>query len=133
MAKKDNRIDQYITKAQPFAKPILTHLRDLIHKTCPGVEEKIKWGFPHFDYQGEMMCSMAGFKEHASFGFWKTSLLKDPKKLLVEGGMGAFGKLTSLNDLPTYKQLADFIKQAMKLILSGGVLNPQDVLKPPRL
>lgn len=35
-------IDQYIAKAQPFAQPILNHLRELIHEVCPEVEEKMK-------------------------------------------------------------------------------------------
>jgi len=59
-------IDDYIEKSAAFAKPILLHLRQLIHKTCPEVEERIKWGFPHFDYKGQMMCSMAAFKKHCA-------------------------------------------------------------------
>ncbi len=80
MAKKDARIDAYIKNSEEFAKPILAHFRALIHKACPDVEETMKWSFPHFDYKGEMMCSMASFKEHCAFGFWKTSLMKDPHK-----------------------------------------------------
>ena len=70
MAQKILSIYNYIAASADFAKPILLHLRELVHKTCPQVEEKIKWGFPHFDYKGEMMCSMAAFKQHAVFGFW---------------------------------------------------------------
>ena len=65
MIKKDARIDSYISKSADFAKPILIHLRELVHLSCPEVEEKIKWGFPHFDYKG-MMCSMASFKKHCA-------------------------------------------------------------------
>ncbi len=78
MAKTDKKIDAYIAKAQPFAKPILEHFRELVHKNCPEVEEKMKWSFPHFDYNGQMMCSMAAFKQHCSVGFWKASLMDDP-------------------------------------------------------
>ena len=78
MSKKIKEIDDYINKAADFAKPILTHIRALVHATCPAVEEKMKWSFPHFDYKGEMMCSMAAFKQHAVFGFWKAALMKDP-------------------------------------------------------
>jgi len=67
---RDPRVTAYIRKAAPFARPILTYLRSVIHTACPGVEERIKWSFPHFDYNGKMMCSMAAFKEHAVFGFW---------------------------------------------------------------
>lgn len=121
MPAKDKRIDAYIAKAQPFAQPILTHLRALVHKACPDIEETMKWSMPHFDYRGEMMCSMAAFKQHAVFGFWKEKLLKDPKGYLqkrsAEGGsaMGHFGRITSLKDLPPDKAIIDFVKQAMKL------------------
>ena len=79
MPKTDSRIDAYIAKSQLFAQPILIHIRKLVHSACPDVEEKIKWGFPHFDYKDEMMCSMAGFKQHAVFGFWKAPLMKDKR------------------------------------------------------
>jgi uncharacterized protein YdeI (YjbR/CyaY-like superfamily) len=118
MAKKEKAIDAYIAKSADFAKPILKHIRELVHKTCPDLEEKMKWSFPHFDYKGEMMCSMAAFKQHAVFGFWKASLMKDP--VLIENSrsevsMGHLGRLTSLKDLPADKKLTGWIKEAMQL------------------
>lgn len=120
MSKKDKRIDAYITKSADFAKPILKHLRTLVHKACPDVEETIKWGFASFDYKGPF-CSMAHFKEHAAFGFWKGALLKDPKGYLQPsaknggGSMGNLGRITSLKDLPPDSVIIDFIRQAKKL------------------
>ena len=118
MSVRNKVIDTYITKSADFAKPILNHIRSLVHKACPDAEEKIKWGFPHFDYKGEMMCSMAAFKQHAVFGFWKAALMKDP--VLVETArsevsMGHLGRLTSLKDLPPDKKLIAWIKEAMAL------------------
>jgi uncharacterized protein YdeI (YjbR/CyaY-like superfamily) len=118
MGKKEKAIDGYIAKSANFAKPILMHIRELVHKACPDVEEKMKWSFPHFDYKGEMMCSMAAFKQHAVFGFWKAPLMKD--KILVENAksevaMGHLGKLTSVKDLPSDKKMTAWIKEAMKL------------------
>ena len=63
MIKKDKRVDAYILKSENFAKPILNHLKNLVHTACPDVQETIKWSFPHFDYKG-MMCSMASFILH---------------------------------------------------------------------
>jgi uncharacterized protein YdhG (YjbR/CyaY superfamily) len=63
-------VDAYIARAQPFARPILEHLRELVHEGCPGIEETIKWGRPFFEYRGEILCNMSGFKQHCSFGFW---------------------------------------------------------------
>lgn len=68
MAKRDPRIDAYIAKSAEFARPILEHLRQVVHVACPDVEETMKWSMPHFDIHGEMMCSMAAFKGRAVFG-----------------------------------------------------------------
>lgn len=114
---KDKRIDTYIGASADFAKPILTHLRGLVHKACPQVNETIKWGFPHFDYHG-IMCSMASFKQHAAFGFWKAKLMEDFEKVLKPNGetaMGHFGKIKSLRDLPADKILVQYIKEAARL------------------
>ena len=120
MGKKDKRVDAYIAKAQPFAKPILQHLRKLVHKACLDVQETIKWGMPAYEYKG-ILCGMAAFKQHAVFGFWKSRLLKDPNNHLgerhVDGGeaMGNLGRLTSVKDLPPDKAILDFIAQARRL------------------
>jgi uncharacterized protein YdeI (YjbR/CyaY-like superfamily) len=122
MPSVDPRIDVYIEKAQPFAQPVLQHLRKLIHRACPDVEETMKWSFPHFDYKGAMMCSMASFKQHCVFGFWKAALMKDSRFLetaKTEVAMGHLGRITSLKDLPSDKQLTAWIKEAMKLNEQG--------------
>ncbi|MFN8244530.1 MAG: YdeI/OmpD-associated family protein [Ferruginibacter sp.] len=118
MAKKEKAIDAYIAQSADFARPILHHLRELVHKTCPEVEEKMKWSFPHFDYKGEMMCSMAAFKQHAVFGFWKAAIMKDPvlaETARSEVAMGHLGKITSLKNLPSDKKISSWIKEAMLL------------------
>lgn len=113
MPTKDPRVDAYIDKAQPFAKPILKHLRKLVHDTCPQVKENIKWGMPSFEYKG-ILCGMAAFKEHATFGFWKHSLLGlGPRKDL--GAMGSFGRMASAKDLPSDAKIKKLIKEAMRL------------------
>lgn len=113
-------VDAYIQQAAPFAQPILLHLRKLIHEACPDVEEAIKWGCPHFAYQG-IFCMMAAFKQHVAFGFSKYQLLHDPHGYLqpkaAHGGhaMGNLGKIRSLADLPPDEVLIDFIRQAVQL------------------
>ena len=111
MAKKDPRVDAYIRKAQPFARPILKHLRKLVHKACPDVEETIRWGSPFFDRKG-VICLMASFKQHAVFGFWKGKLLFGKEN---KGAMGHFGRLMSINDLPSDKEMIGYIKKAAEL------------------
>ena len=121
MIKQDPRIDEYIAASALFAQPILKHLRELIHKACPDVEEKMKWSFPHFDYKG-VFCSMAAFKEHCAFNFWKANLIPDPRNLFKEGSMramGQFGRITSLKDLPDDSIILQYLKEAMKLNDAG--------------
>ncbi|MFN2437576.1 MAG: YdeI family protein [Chitinophagaceae bacterium] len=141
MTEKDPRIDNYISKSEVFAQPILKHLRQLVHKACPDVEETMKWSFPHFDYKGSM-CSMASFKNHCAFGFWKGSIMKDSDGVLHEqgnSGMGSLGKIASLKDLPNDRTLIAYIKQAVQLNEDGIKLPPRkkteekDLLVPPGL
>ena len=118
MGKKDKRVDAYISTSASFAKPILLHIRSIVHKACPNVEETMKWSFPHFDYHG-MMCSMAAFKEHCVFSFWKASVMKDPHKIMNKTGagdaMGHFGRITSVADLPEDSILLSYVMEAARL------------------
>lgn len=120
MGKRIERIDAYIEKSADFAQPILTRLRDLVHEACPSIEETWKWSFPNFDRRG-IVCSMAAFKEHCGFGFWKASLLRDEHKLLTLSGeaMGQLGKIKSLDDLPHGEILIGYIRQAVELNEKG--------------
>ncbi len=121
MDTRDKKIDAYIAKSADFAQPILIHIRDLVHKVCPEVEEKIKWGTPHFDYKGTF-CFMAGFKQHCAFGFWKSSLMKESLARVQnaeDSTYGSFGKLKSLDDLPSDKILIACFKEAMKINDAG--------------
>ena len=114
MARTDPRIDAYIRKSATFAQPILKHLRAVVHAASPRIEETMKWSFPHFMYEG-MLCSMAAFKGHATFGFWKGSLIVDRGGRPTERAMGQFGRLTKVSDLPSKKALIGLIREAMRL------------------
>ncbi|MEO6289697.1 MAG: YdeI/OmpD-associated family protein [Ginsengibacter sp.] len=116
MGNKDKRIDEYISKSADFAKPILLHLRILVHSACPNVQETIKWGMPFFDYKGPL-CNIASFKQHCAFGFWKNTLLKDAEEMIAKNqyAMGHLGKIGSLKDLPPDKKITAWIKEAAKL------------------
>jgi uncharacterized protein YdeI (YjbR/CyaY-like superfamily) len=128
MGKKNPQVDAYIDKSAEFAKPILNHLRAVVHEACPEVEEAMKWSFPNFMYKG-MFCSMAAFKEHCAFGFWKSSLIVDAKGQNLERAMGQFGRITKLGDLPPKKVLVEYIKLAKKLN-DDGVKSPTRIQKP---
>ena len=133
MGKKDPRVDAYIAKSQEFAKPILKHFRELVHKACPDVGETIKWSFPNFDYKGPY-CSIASFKQHCAFGFWKAALMKDIKLMSnakSETAMGHLGRITSLKDLPPDKILISYLKEAAKLN-DDGIKLPKRKISPEK-
>lgn len=115
---QDPRVDAYIAKAAPFAQPILTHIRDVVHRASPEIVEAIKWSMPFFDYKGAPLANMAAFKAHAAFGFWRRDGAGPEKE--DEGAMGQFGKLTSVADLPDDRALIGMIQAAMALIDTGA-------------
>jgi len=121
--KTDPRIDAYIERQADFARPILQHLRETVHSACPEGEETLKWSMPHFLYKGEMLAGMAAFKQHATFGFWRGSLVVETGAEPA-GGMGQFGKLRSIGDLPPRAELQALVRKAMKLA--------DDKVKQPR-
>ena len=122
MGTRNPVIEAYIDNASDFAKPILKHLRKVVHAGCPKVEETLKWRFPHFMYKG-MFCGMAAFKEHCTFGFWKGALIV---KNGDDDGMGQFGKIRSLSDLPDEKTLLNYVREAVRLN-DEGVKAPRQI------
>src|SRR5664279_820309 len=118
MPEMDPRVDAYIGKAAPFAQPLLLKLRKLIFQACPDVKETIKWSFPNYEIHGSMICSMAAFKEHCAFSFWKASLLEDPEGILQlasRNAMGHLDRISSLKDLPADRILVAYLKEAALL------------------
>ena len=115
------KVDAYIAKAQPFAQPILSHIRGLVHKACPEVEEAIKWSMPFFVLRGVILGHMAAFKQHCAIGLWgpEMNAILNEAGLHSENGMGSLGKIASLKDLPADKKMLGYYRQAAELILSG--------------
>jgi len=132
------KVDAYLGKVQPFALPVMEHLRELVHKGCPDVEEAIKWSRPFFEYRGVILGNMSAFKEHCSFGFWGEEIgavLREAKVLQADG-MGSLGRITSVKDLPSDKQMLGWIRQAAGFIASGNYTSPiaarNKVVKAPK-
>jgi uncharacterized protein YdeI (YjbR/CyaY-like superfamily) len=114
-------VDAYIVEAAPFARPILRHLRKLIHQGCPEVDESIKWNHASFSYRGKLFAGLGAFKAHATCGFWH----QDMEKILQQAGLrtsdaaGLLGRLTKVEDLPDDRTMLRFIKAAVALQDSG--------------
>lgn len=141
---RDPRIDAYIARSAEFARPILSYLREVVHEGCPQATETLKWNTPSFEYKG-LLCGIAAFKQHCTFGFWKHSLVVEDDAAAsggptagkaasatksggaraagkssageskVDEAMGQFGRITRLSDLPPKKVLLGYIRKAAKL------------------
>jgi uncharacterized protein YdeI (YjbR/CyaY-like superfamily) len=110
-------VDAYIAASADFARPILAHLRAVVHAACPAAEETMKWGFPHFMHEG-ILCSMASFKQHCAFGFWKGALVVGDGTA-AEAAMGQFGRIASLDELPPDEVIAGYVREAARLNEAG--------------
>ena len=120
---RDPRIDAYIERAQPFARPILEHVRERVHAAAPEAQETLKWGAPAFTLNGKILLMMAAFKAHAALNFWRgQELRRDAAK---DGAMGQFGRLASLDDLPPDAELDALIRTAAQL--SAAALAPRTI------
>ncbi|MEQ1494546.1 MAG: YdeI/OmpD-associated family protein [Novosphingobium sp.] len=120
---RDPRIDAYIAKAAPFARPILIHLRALVHATVDGLDETMKWGMPHFIHKGKNLAGMAAFKAHTAF------------ILHGEGrqgeGMGGYGKIASPEELPSDADLKEAILAAKERIDTEGTATKRKAASTP--
>jgi uncharacterized protein YdeI (YjbR/CyaY-like superfamily) len=110
---REPRVDAYIAKAQPFARPILSHVRDRVHATVPGVEEAMKWSAPGFTLDGKILLIMAAFKGHMALNFWRGQELRGGEA--NADAMGQFGKIKSIDDLPPNDELDRLIREAAEL------------------
>lgn len=115
---KDPRVDAYMTKARPFAQPILRRIRAAVHKACPAAAETIKWGMPAFEYKGPL-AGMAAFKGHCTLGFWKASLMKTVPTGRRDEAMGQFGRFESIDDVPAEAALIRMVKEAAAINDAG--------------
>ncbi len=116
MGKKIKEVTQYINDSADFAKPILKRLRKLCHEASPKLDEAIKWGCPYFEYNG-LVVGMARFKNHVSFGFWKSKEMKDPNNLFTRGAKASMCnvQVKSLEEMPSDSVLRKYIRAAVKL------------------
>jgi uncharacterized protein YdeI (YjbR/CyaY-like superfamily) len=115
-------VDDYISKSEDFAKPILEHWRKLIHAACPDVVEAIKWSLPHFDYKGDFMFVLSAYKNHCSFTFLKAGLMTDPRlneSKKLKPIQRFLGKVTKLADLPPDDEFMRMLHEAVALNEKG--------------
>lgn len=117
MGTTDPRVDAYIAKSAEFARPILVHLRQVVHAACPDVQETIKWGMPNFMHGDKILANMAAFKAHCALGFWQRDAVAGGGRF--DESMARLDRIESLEDLPSKAQIAAIVKSAVALIDAG--------------
>jgi uncharacterized protein YdeI (YjbR/CyaY-like superfamily) len=131
MPQRDPRIDKQIQSSAPYARPILTKLRQAVHAGCPEVVETLKWSRPSFEHQG-LLCGMAAFKAHCSFGFWKHALLVERAGAKAAAELEALGRITDVSELPPQSSLVRWVRLAAQLNEDGvAAPRPKTKRKPP--
>jgi uncharacterized protein YdeI (YjbR/CyaY-like superfamily) len=113
---RDPRIDTYLAKAQPFARPILEHVRKRVHAVIPDVEETLKWSMPSYTQGGAILLITAAFKAHVAINFWRGQDMRGDAA--SADAMGQFGKITSIADLPGDKEFDALIAEAARLAIA---------------
>jgi uncharacterized protein YdeI (YjbR/CyaY-like superfamily) len=79
----------------------------------PSVEEAMKWSMPAYLADGKILLITSAFKGHAALNFWRGQEIGDGEA--KAGAMGQFGRLTSLEDLPSDAELDVLIRQAAEV------------------
>lgn len=126
MPTADPRIDAYIAKAAPFAQPVLTHFRALVHRALPQVEEGLKWSMPAFMIGGRNVAGMAAFKAHCAIMIHGEGRMGDGQ------GMGGYGKVTALSDFPEDAALEAAVREAAERVATKGTARKPQAKKPSK-
>lgn len=76
-------VDEYIQKAVPAHKSVLSEMRKLVLGTVPDAVEGISYGMPAYTWRGAPLCYFAAMKGH--FGVYPTSGPIESCKALLDG------------------------------------------------
>jgi uncharacterized protein YdhG (YjbR/CyaY superfamily) len=125
----DPRVDAFIAKAAPFAQPILTHFRALVHKAEPEAVETLKWGMPHFTLNGKILAGMAAFKAHAALIVEGAG----ERHGMERGGMGHYGKIRSMDEMPSDAELLELLRSYAAKLRSGEKKARQPKIPKPEI
>lgn len=121
MPATDPRVDAYVAVAPDFARPILAHLRDLVHQAVPDAVETMKWSRPHFEHHG-LLAAMWAFRAHVAFALWRAAEVGASAAgadAVGADGMGQFGRIRRLEDLPPDERLVEWLRAAARLNEAG--------------
>src|SRR5438270_1264994 len=118
-------VNDSLANAPEGTRPILVRLRRIFRQASPKLEEAIKWGVPCYLFKGPV-GGFAAYKQHVSWGLWKSRALNDPEGLLGRGVSVMAGKITKVSEIPPAAKIIALIEQVIALN-EAGIKSP----KPP--
>ena len=93
------------------------------------MKEECKWGKPTYTVDGKNIVIIQGFKEYFALGFFQGTLLKDPKKMLVQLGQvhaGRVMKFTSAKDIKAKAAtIKAYVREAIAVEKAGLRMKPK--------
>ena len=112
-------------KVNRWQKELLL-IRKIILKS--EVEEQIKWGVPCYTFENKNIILVTAFKDYCAISFFKGSLLKDEKNLLVSPGENSqaakyFRFQNSKEIESNSKHILNYIKEAVDIEKEGKTIN----------
>lgn len=115
------KVDGYLRKAGQW-QDAFKKLRAIVLEFP--LEEDVKWRHPCYTLGGNNVVLMHGFKEYCALLFFKGSLLKDPKGILVKPGENTQTsrqiRFTSLAEVDVNQAaIQDMIRQAIDAEKAG--------------
>ena len=120
MTKKNDRVDEFIGKATQW-KQEFKKLRALC--LASGLSEELKWRLPCYSFEGSNVVIIQGFKEYCALMFFKGTLLKDPKHILVAPGAAQAvrqARFTNVGDIVRLESaLKAYIREAVAVEKQG--------------
>lgn len=109
-------VNDYVASLTGWHQKVVVALRKLIRSADKGIEERVKWGWPCYIWQGKIICGIMQTRESINFVLYRGAELNDPD-FLIEGSGKAMRhvKLRALQDLKR-KQFLSFIHQTIELV-----------------
>ncbi len=118
---RNPRFETYFAKRQTWHDEFIA-LREIL-LSC-GLDEELKWRQPCYTHGGANIVILSGFKKFCALGFFKGSLMPDPKNILESPGPNSRAvklvRFTGLAEVTARRAtLKSYIRAAIKIAKSG--------------
>jgi hypothetical protein len=121
-AKRDPRVDDYISGLPPWQQDVCHQLRELIHAADPEIGETIKRRVrPYFVLEGNV-CALLAAKDHVNLFLYDGAIVPDPEGIITSGHDNATARTIAYRqgDSINTAALSAMLKQIVANNRAGG-------------